>query len=104
MLAWAGASAAAIRWRHAFADSGFPASRYAAAMVIDALGGPGDFDPNAADDAPLSARALADAKASGLTAVNVTVNEVGNAPDRFERTIGLIAEMDREINAHPDLF
>ena len=104
VIAWVGASVAAIRWNHAYAESGFPASRYAAAMVIDALGGPGDFDPNAADDAPLSARALADAKASGLTAVNVTVNEVGNAPDRFERTIGLIADMDREIDAHPDIF
>lgn len=104
ILAWAGAAAAALRWRPALADSGFSAARYRAAVVIDALGGPGDFDPNAADDAPLSARALADAKASGLTAVNVTVNEVGNGPDRFLRTVGLIADMDREIATHPDLF
>ena len=103
-LAWVGAAAATARWGHAFADAGFPASRYAGAMVIDALGGPGSFDPAAPDDAPLTPRALADVKASGVTAVNVTVNAVGNGPDRFEKTIDAIAGMERELAAHPDVF
>jgi len=99
-----GAAAAATQWRPARAGNAFPASRYAGAMVIDALGGPGVDDPSAAEDAPLSARALADAKASGVTAVNITVNEVGNGPDRFEKTIDDIAGVEYEIAAHPDLF
>jgi membrane dipeptidase len=103
-IAWIGAAAAATQCRPALAGSAFPASRYAGAMVIDALGGPGVDDPGAPDDAPLSARALADAKASGVTAVNITVNQVGNGPDRFEKTIDDIAGVEYEIAAHPDLF
>ena len=103
VVAWIGAMTATFGWKRASAEDGFSASRYAASMVIDALGGPGD-DPTAPNDAPLSVKALADAKASGITAVNVTVNEVGNAPDRFERAIDYIAAMDREIAARPDLF
>jgi membrane dipeptidase len=103
-LAMMGAGAAAFGWRDALAETGFPASRYTSAMIIDALGGPGDFDPNAADDAPLSARAIADVRASGVTAVNITVNEVGNAPDRFEKAVAFIASIEEEIAAHPDVF
>jgi membrane dipeptidase len=103
-IAWMGAAAAATRCKSAFAGNAFPASRYAGAMVIDALGGPGVDDPSAAEDAPLSAKALADAKASGVTAVNVTVNQVGNGPDRFEKTIDNIASVEYEIAAHPDRF
>ena len=101
---WISAATAALGWKRAWAGDGFSASRYDSAIVIDALGGPGNFDPSVPEDAPLSARALADARASGVTAVNVTVNEVGNAPDRFERAVDDIANMDREIEAHPDLF
>jgi membrane dipeptidase len=102
-IAWMGAAAAATGWKSALAGND-SASRYAGAMVIDALGGPGVDDPSAADDAPLSAKALADAKASGVTAVNVTVNQVGNGPDRFEKTIDNIASVEFEIAAHPDRF
>jgi membrane dipeptidase len=103
-IAWVGAAAVAARWGDASADTGFPSSRYAGAMVIDALGGPGTFEPGAPDDAPLSPRALADVRASGVTAVNVTVNAVGNGPDRFEKTVDAVAGMEREVAAHPDLF
>ena len=51
--------------------------RYAQAVVIDSLGGPGGFHPDAPDDGPLDARAIADVRASGVAAINVTVNEVG---------------------------
>jgi membrane dipeptidase len=92
------------RWNASAATSGFSDQQYAAAMVIDALGGPGGYDPNEPEDAPLSAKNLADVRASGVTAVNVCVNEVGNGPDRFEKTIALIAGVEHELNAHPDVF
>lgn len=88
------------------AARGFGAQAYARATVIDALGGPGGYDPNAADDAPLSAQAIADVRRSGVTAVNVTVNAtaVGNGPDRYLRTVAGIAAMEHELAAHPDVF
>jgi len=43
-------------------------------------------------------------RASGVTAVNVTVNAVGNGPDRFAKTIAAIAGVEHELNAHPDVF
>ncbi|MBB6093848.1 membrane dipeptidase [Povalibacter uvarum] len=77
---------------------------YSRAVVIDGLGGPGEFDPSAGPDAPLSARAIADVKASGVTAINVTVNSVGNGPRKFEETVAGIGWCEREIGAHPDVF
>ena len=102
VIAWAAETAGVLGWRHAVADSEFTASRYRTAMVIDALGGPGGDDPSAPDDAPLSSKALADVVASGVTAVNVTVNEPGNGADRYQKTVADIARMEREIAAHPD--
>src|SRR5690348_8389579 len=64
--------------RAAAPKRGFTEQAYAKAIVIDALGGPGGFDPDATPDAGLSATDLADVKASGVTAVNLTVNSVGN--------------------------
>src|ERR1700678_818117 len=92
------------RWNASAATSAFSDQQYAAAMVIDALGGPGGHDPNEPEDAPLSAKNLAAVRASGVTAVKVCVNEVGNGPDRFEKTIALIAGVEHELNAHPDVF
>jgi membrane dipeptidase len=94
------------RWTSSTAASaaGFGDQRYAGAMVIDALGGPGGFDPNEAEDAPLSEKFVVDALASGVTAVNVTVNEVGNGPDRFAKTIANMAWVEHELTAHPDVF
>jgi membrane dipeptidase len=94
------------RWTSSAAASatGFGDRRYAGAMVIDALGGPGGFDPNEAEDAPLSEKFVADALGSGVTAVNVTVNEVGNGPDRFTKTIANMAWVEHELTAHPDVF
>jgi membrane dipeptidase len=84
--------------------AGFSDKQYASATIIDALGSPGGFDPNEPDDAPLSPRFIADVRTSGVTAVNVTVNEVGNAPGRFEKTIAIIARVEHELTAHPDVF
>ena len=87
------------------AGNGYPAERYRRATVIDTLGGPGG--PGGLDDAPgtpWSPGMLADVRASGLTACNVTVNPVGNAPHRFEDTVKLIAEDDRQIQFAPQTF
>lgn len=82
----------------------FSDRQYAGAMVIDALGGPGSQDPNVPDDAPLSAKDVADAASSGITAANLTVNVPGNGPNRFEKTIENIAGWDHELAAHPNVF
>jgi len=90
-----GAAASAVR---------FDSKQYDRAIVIDALGGPGGYDPSLAADAPLSKQFLDDVRASGVTAVNVTVNVVGNGSGRFEQTVLGISQVEREITAHPDIF
>jgi len=98
-----GGSVSGTRYGSA-ARAGFSDKEYARAMVIDGLGGPGGFDPDLPDDAPLSPGFVADARSSGITAVNVTVNEVGNGPNRFEKAIAGIASIEHELTAHPDVF
>jgi len=99
-------AASCVRWsaKAAGAPGGFSKEQYAAALVIDGLGAPGGFDPSAPEDAPLGPKFLADVRASGVTAVNVTVNEVGNGPHRFEKAVETIAELEHELAAHPDTF
>lgn len=75
-----------------------------ARLVIDGCGGPGD---PAAEDAPqLSSRALADARTSGITAVNLTVGPVGDRPSlaAFEGIFQDLARWEGEIARHPDTF
>lgn len=84
--------------------AGYPESRYSKAIVIDGLGGPGGFHPELPDDAPWTDGDVADAHRSGVTAVNLTINEVGNGPDRFEKTVRFIALIERELASHPDVF
>jgi membrane dipeptidase len=82
----------------------FGEQAYADCIVIDGLGGPGVNDPGLPDDATLTARDIADVRSCGVTAVNVTVNLVGNGPDRFEKTIEQFASIEHELAAHPDVF
>lgn len=99
----AGATAAGVGARAA--AQGGVERLYQGAMVIDALGGPGGSKgAGSATDQFLSARQVADAKASGVTAVNVTVSDVGNKPDAFATTVGNMAWVEREIEAHRDVF
>jgi len=86
----------------ASAGAGYPRSRYDRAIVIDALGGLGEFNPDASEDAPLSARALADARESGVTMINFTINEVGNGPNKFMAAVKNIAQQERELQLHPN--
>jgi membrane dipeptidase len=105
LLAYAAALGLAGKWSAARAAAqGYPKSRYDRAIVIDALGGMGDFDPNAPDDAPLSATALADIRASGVTAINLTINDVGNGPNKFMSTVTNMAGIEHELLAHSDVL
>jgi len=100
----AAATVMGIRAALAADKAGYPESRYSKAIVIDGLGGPGGFHPELPDDAPWTDGDVADTRLSGVTAVNLTINEVGNGPDRFEKTIRYIALIERELAAHPDVF
>lgn len=73
---------------------------YREATVIDSLGGPGIYGEE--DLAPLTAAALSDVRASGLTAVNLTVSGVGSYSLDFDRTIKNIAYWNSQIAAHPE--
>jgi membrane dipeptidase len=106
MLGMTAAAAVSAKWSSALGDAPgeFARSRYEHAVVIDALGGIGENDPTAPDDAPLSPRALADVRASGVTAINWTVNEPGNGPNKFMTTVTTIASVEHELTGHPDLL
>jgi membrane dipeptidase len=101
-----GLAGAALRFgaTAAATPSGFADRDYAGAVVIDALAAPGGSDPSLPEDAPLSPKDIADVRASGITALNWTVNAPGNGLDRFEKTIEGIAGVERELAAHPDVF
>ncbi|HYU30742.1 MAG TPA: membrane dipeptidase [Thermoanaerobaculia bacterium] len=71
----------------------------APAFVIDALGSPGGTS-----DGPLTAEQIADVRASGLTAVNLTVGAVGVLANAFEETVKGIASWEQELAAHPDVL
>jgi len=103
-------AAAAAAWvaqrAYAAADArgGYTAARYNRAIVIDACGSVGEYDPSLPDDAPLTARGLADVRQSGVTVLNVTVSAVGNGQNKFMDTVKQISEYEYEFNAHPDLL
>jgi len=59
-------------------------------------GGPADTDAPDVD-----ARAIADARSSGLTAVNITLGYVAGPADPFEYTVRTIGEWDAVLRAHP---
>lgn len=75
---------------------------YRRATVIDALsGGPLDTREEA-DYAPLSARSLADARASGLTACTITVSGVGSYLNDYALTMRNIAYWNGQRALHDD--
>lgn len=75
------------------------AAWYDDAIVIDALGGPGR-----SSDEGRTLNDIADIRASGVTALNVTVGAVGVLTNAFEETVRGIAFWEQEIADHPDLF
>ena len=70
-------------------------------IVVNALGGLGD--PNHPGDSlvpDVSPRVLAEAHASGLTAVNITLGYVAGPQDPFEASVNDIAATDALVRAH----
>jgi membrane dipeptidase len=96
----AGAVAAALPRARA-ADAPPQWRNYSKLTVIDALGGPGSANK---PDKPLDAADLADVRASGITAVNLTVSGVGSYARDYDKTIVGIAQCDREIALHPEVL
>ena len=88
-------------------------SRWANAVIVDALGGLDDPNAPANDGSvlgvagprrrrALSARVLDDARASGVTAVNCTLGYVAGPAEPFEATVSEIALYDRMIADHAE--
>jgi len=96
----AGAALAAAPAARLFARTGSPPS---GGFVVDGCGGPGN--PTAEEEA-LSARSVADAKDSGITAVNLTVGPVGQRPAlaAFEEVCRDLTRWEGEIDRYPDAF
>src|SRR5688572_7392771 len=75
-------------------------------IIVNALGGLSDM--NVRDDAvtdearrTLSDRVIADARASGLTALNVTMGYVAGDEEPFEQTIREIARWEARLRSRP---
>ncbi len=94
------------------ARAGAAAPKGTGMIVINALGGlenpnlaldrPQSGNPVALDKIDFDARTIADARASGLTAVNVTLGYVGGPEEPFEYTIRTIGMWDALLRAHED--
>ena len=72
---------------------------YERAIAIDCLASPGPFNTPGSTDNPLTPEMVANAKASGITAVNLTVS--GNT---FADTFRQMAYWENELQTHPDVL
>jgi membrane dipeptidase len=70
--------------------------------VINALGGLDDPNVPDAPSAAMTPRILKDARASGTTAVNVTVGFVAGDREPYQQTLRDVAKWDAAIRAYPD--
>ncbi len=77
---------------------------YERAVVIDALATPGPFNVSRMFDAPFTPAMVANAKAAGITAVNITLGVGGSGPAAFLNAVRGLAFAERELAAHPDVF
>ncbi|WP_313394301.1 membrane dipeptidase [Sphingobium yanoikuyae] len=70
-------------------------------IVVNALGGLGDPNQPADSLVPqFNPRVLAEAHASGLTAVNITIGYVSGSDDPFEQSVREVAETDAQVRAN----
>ncbi|WBX85956.1 dipeptidase [Sphingosinicella microcystinivorans] len=108
LLAVGGAGAALLAGGPSFAaDKGVPRG----AIVVNALGGlsnPNVERPEKTErsgwtstDAVIDRRVIDDARASGLTAVNITIGHVFGPNAPFEQTVREIAHWDAVVRRHP---
>ncbi len=88
------------------ATSLLPATAHAAVpdgrkwVIVNALGGLADPNIRDAPD-PFSPRVLAEAHASGVTAINCTLGYVAGPADPFEKSVADVAEMDMLLRRYP---
>jgi membrane dipeptidase len=85
------------------AASGFSDAAYAKAIIVDGLSGFGD-PYGKDDDVRFSARGAAELRQSGTTAIHLTVNEVGNEPGTWDKTVANIAQLNQIIADNGDLL
>ncbi|MBY8820902.1 dipeptidase [Sphingomonas colocasiae] len=82
-----------------------PSGQWRDSVIVNALGGLSN--PNVENDGGtdpvrrIDARTIADARASGLSAVNVTMGYVSGAMEPFEYSVRTVAGWDRLIRDHP---
>ena len=91
-------------WRSVAFRTGASWPGYARATVIDCLASPGPFNTPDSTDAPLTDEMVANAKGSGMTAINVTLSGGGPGHTSFDSTVVRIGYWERELAAHPDVF
>lgn len=85
--------------------SSSPWAGYAKAIVIDNLATPGPFNIPDMYARPWSVEMIANARASGITAVNVTVSGGGpTGASAFESTVRSLGFVEREIQMHGDVL
>jgi membrane dipeptidase len=76
---------------------------YERAIVIDNLATPGPFNVPSMFAKPWTDAMVANAKSSGITAVNVTISGSGSTgAAAFESTVRNVAFVERELAMHPD--
>ena len=102
----AGAAIATVLPRQLFAWSARTAwPGYDRAIVIDNLATPGPFNVPNMFAKPWSDVMVANARSSGITAVNVTISGSGRTgPEAYESTVKAVAFVEHELAMHPDAF
>lgn len=70
-------------------------------IVVNALGGFTDLNQPDLPEGALTPRMLADARASGLTALNMTIGYVAGDAEPFEMSVAHCALWDRVLREHP---
>jgi membrane dipeptidase len=77
---------------------------YGRSVIIDGLGFPGGLNPD--EEAALSTAEVGHVRQSGLSAVHLTVGDVGTMPPlaAFEKVVRSVARWEGEIAAHPETF
>lgn len=103
-LGMAAASAAGFAFAPRLLAAAPAAALYARSVAIDGLGGPGGRSGE--EYAPLTEAEVADVAASGLSAVNVTIGDIGTMTPlaAFERLVRDIARWEGEIDRHPEVL
>ncbi len=96
MLALLAASMASPCWLGAEPAPSSGAARWRNTLIINALGGLDDPNPGAGSE-PFSQRVLQEARASGLTAVNVTTGYISGDMEPFEMTVRDVARLDAHV-------